>query len=368
MNDFSKLKKLIDICLAKGIPFVSYRLPQSNDIYTIVQHISEPKTLDNSTLIAEKSGFVFAPFLENNEHKRLLIESDVTIVNDNYSQALLIELENYSSKIENVYSTNVETTSFETYTKNVSLAIQSIENKEFEKVVISKTKVEPLSENFDVSALFSNLLNNYADALVYVFQFSKQHCWMGASPEPLLINEGTQFSTVSLAGTQVATNNFTPIWSEKEIREQAIVSQYISNELNKCNVSLLNISETESFRAGNLIHLLTKFSFQSTMTIDAFIKALHPTPSIAGMEKQNAIEFIVANEKHNRSYYSGYLGMLNINEKSNIYVNLRCMQLFNTHCVLYAGAGITANSDPEKEWHETENKLLTLRRFLVECK
>ena len=41
------------------------------------------------------------------------------------------------------------------------------------------------------------------------------------------------------------------------------------------------------------------------------------------------------------------------------------MQLFNNYCVLYAGAGITANSDPDKEWHETENKLLTLKRFLV---
>ena len=364
MTNFSKLKKLIDICIAKEIAFVSFRLPDSQEVNTYIQHKTEKKKLNFGNLLANESGFVFAPFFEDEFNKKLLIEPDAIIINDDFDEALLIELANAKSEQTTANTNNNTTTTYEAYTQNVAHAIETIKAKKLEKVVISKTRVEALPKNFEASSFYFTLLENYSRAMVYLFQHQQQ-CWIGASPEPLLLKNEHNYNTVSLAGTQAIQHNNTVVWSEKEYDEQKIVSDFIVKQLQKLNVSNIEMCGPESFKAGNLMHLLTKFSFESTLPIDPFIKALHPTPSIAGMEKEKAIAFIRQHEKHNRSYYSGYLGLLNINKKTSLYVNLRCMQLFNNYCVLYAGAGITANSDPDKEWHETENKLLTLKRFLV---
>jgi isochorismate synthase len=98
---------------------------------------------------------------------------------------------------------------------------------------------------------------------------------------------------------------------------------------------------------------------------------LHPTPAVGGFPKLNAINFINENEGYNREYYSGYLGEINYNDNfaTDLYVNLRCMQIqknndnFQAH--LYTGCGITKDSIPEKEWFETVNKAMTLKNVLL---
>ena len=54
----------------------------------------------------------------------------------------------------------------------------------------------------------------------------------------------------------------------------------------------------------------------------------------------------------------------NVQQESHVYVNLRCMQLFAHEAILYAGAGVMAESDPENEWKETEMKMNTLDRII----
>jgi isochorismate synthase len=90
------------------------------------------------------------------------------------------------------------------------------------------------------------------------------------------------------------------------------------------------------------------------------LQLLHPTSAVCGMPKEPALQFILDNEKHSRAFYSGFLGPVNVASETHIFVNLRCMQIYTDKAVLYAGAGITADSDPQKEWEETELKCLTL--------
>ena len=78
------------------------------------------------------------------------------------------------------------------------------------------------------------------------------------------------------------------------------------------------------------------------------------------MPKEAAAKFISENEAHARKYYSGFIGPVNNNQDTHLFVNLRCMEIFKGHAVLYAGAGITEDSNPEKEWLETEMKFNTL--------
>jgi isochorismate synthase len=73
--------------------------------------------------------------------------------------------------------------------------------------------------------------------------------------------------------------------------------------------------------------------------------------------------FISQNEQLERRFYSGFIGLLKPKE-THLYVNLRCMELGATQALLYAGAGITEDSNPEDEWNETQRKMNVLGRLI----
>jgi isochorismate synthase len=95
------------------------------------------------------------------------------------------------------------------------------------------------------------------------------------------------------------------------------------------------------------------------------ISLLHPTSAVCGVPRDTALDFIGQYENYDRSFYSGFLGPVNMDGESHLYVNIRCMQLFQHQAFLYAGAGVTRESKPEKEWEETEIKINTLMDLLT---
>jgi isochorismate synthase len=216
---------------------------------------------------------------------------------------------------------------------------------------------------------FDNLCNAYPHAMVYYWQLPGIGSWMGATPEPLMKEQDGRIYTVSLAGTQLYQGQ--PLeeicWRAKEIAEQAIVSRFIVQLLDKMGVEDMGITGPHNFLAGNLVHLNTGFTFHADnlrVSRGKFVSALHPTPSVAGLPREESLQLIRKLENYNRSYFSGLLGPLQLGGETHLYVNLRCMQLFDRELVLYSGAGITENSDPEREWIETDNKMKTLLNIL----
>ncbi len=82
------------------------------------------------------------------------------------------------------------------------------------------------------------------------------------------------------------------------------------------------------------------------------------------MPKSVATKFILKNEGYNRAYYSGFLGELNIHDVTNLFVNLRCMQLEKMIASIYVGGGITKDSNSKKEWDETVCKAEVIKKVL----
>ena len=94
------------------------------------------------------------------------------------------------------------------------------------------------------------------------------------------------------------------------------------------------------------------------------LSALHPTPAVCGIPKQAALEFILNNESHERKYYSGFCGPLNMDGATHLYVSLRCMEIMDNVCRLYAGGGLLIDSEEKREWEETKIKLNTMLNVL----
>jgi isochorismate synthase len=370
-NSYLSLKDLQTVCLKQYIPFASYRLPLQQDITTLVQHQSFPAEIDSLEDIEKRTGFIIAPFFGTEQHHSFLLKPDAIFQADNIAPAFIKDLSENSVFLSTEKPSDKEiiTTAPEDFIQQVNDAKQVMEEGKFHKVVLSKVRNETLNNDFDTSEFFLHLCLTYPHAFVYIIQLPEVGCWIGASPEPLLVIEYGKVKTVSLAGTQIATDAEIDSyrWGEKEIKEQGIVTGFVEETLKKIGINNYTLQGPESYKAGNLIHLKTSFEFDSNNLknrLGVFLKAIHPTPSVGGLPKEAARNFILKNEKHDRAYYTGFLGPLNIEGKSNLFVNLRCLQLCHRKFVLYSGAGITVSSVAEKEWEETDNKMLTMMNVL----
>lgn len=367
---YNQLIKLHKVLLTQNIPFASYRLPLNREIITVVQHHSMPERLESLNDLHEKTGFVVSPFTESPAHGTYFLQPECVFFSNDIADIYIEKLAANNRFVEIGKNKNaIKTTTSEEFIDNVNKAISAMKAAQFEKVVLSKVRVEQLPDGFQPEDFFLKLCKKYPHAFVYMMQFPEVGCWIGATPEPLITMENRTVKTVSLAGTQVATELETEDyrWSSKEIEEQGIVTNFVEQTLRSLQISNITKTGPENYRAANLIHLKTAFEFPQVDVESRFselLKALHPTPSVGGLPKNEARNFILDNEQHDRGYYTGFFGPVNINEKSAIFVNLRCLQLFDNNFVLYSGAGITSSSGAEMEWEETDNKMLTLMNVM----
>ncbi len=246
----------------------------------------------------------------------------------------------------------------EEYEKLIQQTIHKIQNSGIDKIVFSRIK-QIDNEKFKLFTSFKNLALNHPNALVYLWHNPNEETWMGATPELLLSVNETEVKTVSLAGTKSPESD----WTEKEFDEQQIVTDYIASCFSGLNN--LKITEAETVQAGKLQHLKSYISAKIPENFDLqnLLGSLHPTPAVCGLPKQEAFDFIVRNEGYEREFYAGYIGIENEVSKE-YFVNLRCGQFFQESIWVYVGGGITAGSNPAKEWEETELKSGTVLNAL----
>lgn len=357
----------------KDLPFVVYRKPQEEQIQVWMQ---QDTTLHYATTYQEE-GFIFAPF-------------------DSKQQTIIFPQQyatrhTFNTRIESYLPQSIVARESEqerlAHIQLVQKGVAAILAGEMEKVVLSRKRNIPLSNPDSLSALL-RLLQAYPNAFVYCWYHPKVGLWLGATPETLLTIKNRQLETMSLAGTQKYEGTEDVLWGEKEQKEQAIVTDAIAQNLNPLLQKSLEIKGPTSVRAGNVLHLKTSLKATldpSKTSIKDIVYALHPTPAICGLPRLKAQEFIAENEGYTRTFYTGFLGELNlktirprsrskqnventvyksIQRSTSLYVNLRCMQWEEHSASIYVGGGITSESIPEKEWEETVHKLSTMSSIL----
>jgi isochorismate synthase len=328
------------------LPFVLYVEPNQQKICALLQEDNVLHTFEG------QDGFLMATFELD---KIVVIPKDKsTFIEDEKENDLEIE----SSEVD-FQSTDEAQENFE---KRVAEAVSEIQNGVFEKVVLSRSIEIP--SKIAVFSTFKRMMQGYPTAFCSLFYHPKIGCWMGATPEQLVKVSNKKFETVSLAGTY-SKATFTN-WTHKEMHEQQVVTDYIVNSV-KSEVKNITISKPETVEAGQLVHLKTMISgeIESSSALKKMLQQLHPTPAVCGFPTDVALDFILKNEKYNREFYSGYLGLWEATaSNANLFVNLRCMQVQKNKVVLYVGCGITANSNPTSEFLETEYKSMTMRNIL----
>lgn len=260
------------------------------------------------------------------------------------------------------FSTHCEKPEAE-YLEMLEKALLELKSARMQKVVLSRVKKIDFEKIF-LKKSFQNLIMTYPGAFVYLWNDTKHGLWIGATPELLLKSKSNYFQTVALAATlRVAQDQIQ--WSMKEVEEHHMVVNYIQKTLQNHQANIF-IGNTKSSISGQIKHLKTPvdFSFKKQPDINRLIQDLHPTPAVCGLPKNTALEFIKKNEHYPRNFYTGYLGVFS-KETIALYVNLRCARIYKKEIEFYAGGGITAQSDPCKEWTETQLKMENILSQLV---
>ncbi len=355
----NEILQKLDNAYQQNKPFVIYRKPNEDIVNALFQVNDKLLFLEDFS----KSGFVFAPF--NNKNKAVLFSFDKC-------KSFKVKIKDHVAvviKEENDISTEIENTDFDKkkHIKLVKSGVNFIKNGGALKVVLSR-KEEIELKNYDIGLIFKELIQKYSSEFVYVWFHPKVGLWMGASPENLLKISDKKFTTMALAGTQIFMGNTNVIWGEKEKQEQQFVTDFIVSQLKKNDIKT---SKPFTLKAGNLLHICTEIEGRITddINLEDLINNLHPTPAVCGLPKETAKNFILENEDYDREFYTGFLGELN-NEsiegvkESDLYVNLRCMQIKGHKIIIYIGGGITKDSNPENEWEETVAKSKVIKKAL----
>lgn len=340
---------------------------------------------------SDQPSFVVAPFVNADNQSALCIRGDVHLAPD----GLRLYRENWNGQRQTLErflagcrtpganlthswytpaegAVHGEASTPDSYQRLVRSAIEFIAARQIEKIVVSRMTETPLPAVFDPVATFHHLCASYPHAFVSLVAIPQVGTWIGASPELLLSIDAHGLSTMALAGTQAAPPDGSlqsVRWSAKETEEQALVSSYVRAFFRDADVTTVRETGPDTVQAGNVVHLQTRFDVslppqQLRDLATLMLTSLHPTSAVCGMPKDKALAFILANEGYDRSFYSGFLGPVNISGQTRLYVNLRCMQLRESTASLYVGGGITAISDPGAEWTETQLKAETLLRVL----
>ncbi len=341
---------------SQNLPFVIYSKPNSDKTVGLFQMNDQLYSLNDF----QSKGFAFVPF---DEGFTCYIPKDFSevIIEENSFEVINLDF------ISNIFK-DVNFNQKRQFEELVKKAIQNINSGLTEKIVVSRK--ESISINsFDIELAFKKMLSVYKSAFKYCFFHPKIGLWIGATPEQFLKTENNTLKTVALAGTRLVNQN--EIWGGKEVNEQQYVTDFIVSNIKEYTNSI-NVSKPYTVTAGNIQHIKTDISatLKSLDDLELIVKKMHPTPAVCGLPKETSKDFIIKNENYSRKYYAGFLGELNFCFESNqplfsdLFVNLRCMEIEDKTADIYVGCGITKDSNPEQEFIETKNKSVTMKSIL----
>lgn len=309
-----------------------------------------------------KDGFIIAPFQEDADNPYLFYSPKA--VYSGWEPDVQISRHSVTPNETVSPGKNPCIVDYQSYATQAQKVINKLKAGDLEKAVLSRVIAEQLDQTFDPGNTFSELCLKYKYAFVYIFNDGNGRCWMGASPEMLLRTNNNKGKTVSLAATQPAAHAdvFAYSWSEKDIKEQELVSGYISEILPRNGAENISEGEIETKIAGPVAHLCKRFDFEMPPEVNPLrlAMALHPTPAVCGLPVEEARNLILSTEQHKRAYYSGFIGPVSNSGNTDLFVNLRCMQLSGTTAYIYVGGGLLAGSVISDEWAETVKKAETL--------
>jgi len=258
---------------------------------------------------------------------------------------------------------------------SVKSALESIDSQYFSKIVLSQA-INVISQTpFSLIDSLNNLRLSYPGCYVFSTSNGKGQNFIGASPERLISIHSDRLVTYALAGSgprgkteaEDAKLALGLLNSEKDIREHRVVIDFIVDRLYNLGIIPDFSPLPRLLQLSNIQHLWTPIAAKVPAHIHLLeiLAQLHPTPAVAGLPRDTALEQIRRTETCDRSLYAAALGWIDRRGNGEFAVGIRSALIDGDRAILYAGAGIVAGSEPDKELAEIKWKLQVLLNALV---
>jgi menaquinone-specific isochorismate synthase len=256
----------------------------------------------------------------------------------------------------------------------VARAVDKIKNENLEKVVLARFVTGTTTEQINQRNLLQQLAQEYPSTWVY-----SNHGLVGATPELLVRLSKSLVTSRILAGTIRKTGDDerdlalagSLARSSKDLEEHEYAVRSVAEALSPFCTST-NVPETPFvLHLSNVMHLATDVTgvlsdAANPVDIFALVSRLHPSAAVCGTPTEYAKRTIDEIEGISRGRYAGPIGWIDAKGDGELGIALRCGQISNDgHSIrIYAGCGIVAGSDPEREYAESQAKLLPMRSAL----
>ncbi len=261
------------------------------------------------------------------------------------------------------------------FKKSVNLALNSITKKQLQKVVLANALDIELSQDLNIAASLNNLRHTYPNSYIFATSNSKGKVFIGASPERLIRVSNEKLVADILAGSAPRGKTTEEdsylgqrlLNSIKEKHEHQVVLDFVQKRLTNLGLKLEKPPQVSLVKLSNIQHLWTPITAKipSGIHLLEILAELHPTPAVAGFPRNIALEKIHLYESFDRSLYAAPIGWIDRYGNGEFAVAIRSALIQGNSARLYAGAGIVAGSEAERELAEIQLKLQTLLQALV---
>ena len=259
-----------------------------------------------------------------------------------------------------------ECRSAEGWRNEVAAAARAVRRGELSKVVLARAVELKAPQAFDPADALTRLAAGYPTCVIFAVACGDR-CFLGATPERLLKVHKAEVSTICLAGSY--PRGATPqedgrleralLADPKERGEHDLVLSAMAETLNSWCVQL-DLPETPAvLKLPNVQHLYTPITgrLAPDRSVLHLVEQLHPTPSVGGHPRELALRFIHEREGLDRGWYAGPVGWVDHRGEGEFAVAIRAALLCDAKATLFAGCGIVADSDPDREYAESCIKL-----------
>lgn len=190
----------------------------------------------------------------------------------------------------------------------------------------------------------------------------------GSSPEILVRNEGSEVTVRPIAGTRPRGLSDAEdkalekelLADEKERAEHIMLVDLGRNDLGRISkAGTVEVDELMTIeRYSHVMHIVSNVRGEKMDDKDSFdvLRACFPAGTLSGAPKIRAMEIIEELEPCKRGVYGGSLGYFSFSGNMDVCITIRTVLIKDNRVYLQAGAGIVADSEPEKEYEETVNK------------
>ena len=305
------------------------------------------------------------------------------------------KIKNYKEKYETILKKFELFQSFEniklpeefTFKSNKNVVKSNINKKKFKQLVKRAKNYIKIGDIFQVVLsqrfqrkinkkpieIYNHLRKSNPSPFMFYFNYEDFNV-LGSSPEILVRLRKGEVTIRPIAGTRPRgktlkedkKNTYDLLRDKKELAEHLMLLDLGRNDVGK--VAKINtVKVTEKFKVEKYSHVMHIVSnvigkFNNQTSVFETLLSGFPAGTVSGAPKIRAMEIIDELEENKRKLYAGGIGYFTPNNEFDTCIALRTALIKNNKFYVQAGAGIVADSIPEKEYAETVNKAKALMK------